>query len=100
VAALADLFSYYVPTAVIALALWVVLRDRHPILALAALLGALGYVIAGSIGAAGLAMAGPTLIHHGTPEQKARSRPPSAFSPSSSSGRSGSSSTGSSSRRG
>lgn len=61
-AALADLFSYYLPTAVIAVALWEVLRHRHPILAFAALLGALGYVIAGSMGGAGLAMAGPPLI--------------------------------------
>jgi hypothetical protein len=61
-AALADLFSYYLPTAVIALALWEALRYRHPIVALAALLGALGYVIAGSIGAASLAMVGPMLI--------------------------------------
>jgi hypothetical protein len=61
-AALADLFSYYLPTAVIALALWEALRYRHPILVLAALLGAIGYVIAGSIGAASLAMVGPTLI--------------------------------------
>ena len=37
-------------------------RGQSPILATAALFGALGYVIAGSIGAAGLAMAGPTLI--------------------------------------
>ena len=61
-AALADLFSYYLPTTVVALALWTVLRDRGPVLALGAMLGALGYVIAGSIGAAGLAMAGPPLI--------------------------------------
>ena len=61
-AALADLFSYYLPIAVVALALWVALRRRRPILALGTLLGALGYVIAGSIGAASLAMVGPTLI--------------------------------------
>ena len=61
-AALADLFSYYLPIAVVALALWTVFRSQSPILAAAALFGALGYVIAGSIGAAGLAMAGPTLI--------------------------------------
>jgi hypothetical protein len=61
-AALTDLFSYYLPTAVVALALWERLRARHPILALAALLGALGYVVAGSIGAASLAMVGPMLI--------------------------------------
>jgi hypothetical protein len=61
-AALTDLFSYYLPTTVVALALWAALRGRRPILALGALLGALGYVLAGSIGAASLAMAGPTLI--------------------------------------
>jgi hypothetical protein len=61
-AALTDLFSYYLPTTVVALALWAALRGRRPILALGALLGALGYVIAGSIGAASLAMVGPTLI--------------------------------------
>ena len=61
-AALTDLFSYYLPTTVVALALWAALRSRSPILALGALLGALGYVIAGSIGAASLAMVGPTLI--------------------------------------
>jgi hypothetical protein len=61
-AALTDLFSYYLPTTVVALALWAALRSRRPILALGALLGALGYVLAGSIGAASLAMVGPTLI--------------------------------------
>ena len=61
-AALTDLFSYYLPTAVVALALWAVFRGHRPILAAAALFGALGYVIAGSISAASLAMVGPTLI--------------------------------------
>ena len=61
-AALADLFSYYLPTSVVALGLWAALRGRRPFVAVAALLGALGYVFAGSIGAASLAMAGPTLI--------------------------------------
>jgi hypothetical protein len=61
-AALADLFSYYLPTAVVALALWQALRYRRPIVALVASMGALGYVGAGSIGAASLAMVGPTLI--------------------------------------
>jgi hypothetical protein len=61
-AAFADLFSYYLPTAVVALALWAAARSRHPVLALAALAGALGYVVAGSIGAASLGTAGPTLI--------------------------------------
>ena len=61
-AALTDLFSYYLPTTVVALALWEALRSRSPMLALGALLGALGYVMAGSIGAASLAMVGPALI--------------------------------------
>jgi hypothetical protein len=61
-AALTDLFSYYLPTTVVALGLWAGLRGRRPIIALGALVGALGFVIAGSIGAASLAMAGPTLI--------------------------------------
>jgi hypothetical protein len=61
-AALADLFGYYLPTAVVALVLWVWLRDRRPILADTALVGAIGYVIAGSIAAASLAVAGPSLL--------------------------------------
>ena len=60
-AALTDLFSYYVPT-VVAITLWAVFRGRDPILAFAAMLGAVGYVFAGSIGAASLSMAGPQLI--------------------------------------
>jgi hypothetical protein len=61
-AALADLFSYYLPTAVVALGLWAALRRRQPILALGATVCALGYVLAGSIGAASLAMVAPALI--------------------------------------
>ncbi len=61
-AALTDLFSYYLPTAVVALALWHVLRPRSPALADVATLGALGYVLAGSIGAVSLATAGPLLL--------------------------------------
>ncbi len=61
-AALTDLFSYYLPTAVVALALWHVLRPRSPALADVATLGALGYVVAGSIGAVTLATAGPILL--------------------------------------
>jgi hypothetical protein len=60
--ALADLFSYYLPTSVVAFGLWVALRDGRPLVAVVALVGALGYVFAGSIGAASLAMAGPPLI--------------------------------------
>jgi hypothetical protein len=61
-AALADLFGYYLPTAVVALALWTVLRHRAPVLATTSMVAALGYVIAGSMGAASLAMAGPSLM--------------------------------------
>jgi len=61
-AALTDLFSYYLPTAVVALALWHVLRPRSPGLADGATLGALGAVLAGSIGAVSLATAGPMLL--------------------------------------
>ena len=61
-AALTDLFSYYLPTAVVALALWHVLHPRGPALADSATLGAMGYILAGSIGAIALAEAGPTLL--------------------------------------
>jgi hypothetical protein len=61
-AALADLFGYYLPTVVVALVLWLWLRDRGPTLADTALVGAIGYVIAGSMAAASLAVAGPSLI--------------------------------------
>jgi hypothetical protein len=61
-AALTDLFSYYLPTAVVAIALWAAMRSRGPALAAGATAAAFGYVIAGSIGAASLAMAGPALM--------------------------------------
>jgi hypothetical protein len=61
-AALTDLLSYYLPTAPIAVALWVELRPRRPILVDAATLAALGFVLAGSIGAVVLAAGGPPLI--------------------------------------
>ena len=62
-AALTDLLGYYLPTLVVALVLWIWLHDRGPVLADTAMVGALGYVIAGSIAAASLAVAGPSLIH-------------------------------------
>jgi hypothetical protein len=61
-AALADLLGYYLPTVVVALVLWRWLRDLGPLLADTAFIGAIGYVIAGSIAAASLAVAGPSLI--------------------------------------
>jgi hypothetical protein len=61
-AALADLCGYYLPTAVVAVVLWTWLRGRGETLADTALVGALGYVIAGSIAAVSLAAAGPSLM--------------------------------------
>ena len=61
-AALTDLFSYYLPTAVVAIALWVALRGRSLLVASAATVAALGYALAGGAGAAVLATAGASLI--------------------------------------
>ena len=61
-AAITDLLSYYLPTAVVALSLRAALRSRGAALADAATLAALGYVLAGSIGAVSLAFAGPMLM--------------------------------------
>jgi hypothetical protein len=61
-ASITDVFSYYLPTGVVALAIFAVLRRRAPNLARAGTVAALGYVIAGSIGAASLAMVGPPLM--------------------------------------
>lgn len=61
-AALTDLFSYYLPTGVVALMIWVALRSRGSYLAATGLAAALGYVAVGGTGAAVLAMAGPPLI--------------------------------------
>ena len=61
-AALADLCSYYLPTALICLALWAATRSRRPTLALGTMLAGLAYVLAGSLAGASLAMAGPSLL--------------------------------------
>lgn len=61
-AAVTDLFSYYLPTGVVVLAMWHALRPRSPALADAASLAGLGFVLAGSIGAVSLATAGPILL--------------------------------------
>ena len=61
--AITDLFSYYLPTAVVAYVLWTVLRPRGPALGDLSTLAALGYVIAGGIGASALAMVGPMLMY-------------------------------------
>ena len=60
-ASITDLLSYYLPTAIVALALDSALRPRGPLLARASMLAGLGYVLAGAIGAAVLATAGPAL---------------------------------------
>jgi len=61
-AALTDLFSYYLPVALIALAIRVAIRPRSPLIVDIATLAALGYVIAGSIGVTALASAGPAMM--------------------------------------
>ena len=62
-ASITDLFSYYLPTAVVALALGVALRPHGPVLARTSMMAGLAYVLAGAIGAAALATAGPMLLH-------------------------------------
>jgi hypothetical protein len=67
-ASITDLFSYYLPTGVVALALWHALRPLGVRLADAATLAALGYVLAGGAAAAALAAAGPLLLEaHSAP---------------------------------
>lgn len=67
-AAITDLFSYYLPTAVVAIALWVALRAEGEVIAGLATIAALAYVIAGSIGAGALAMGGSLLLReHAAP---------------------------------
>jgi hypothetical protein len=61
-ASITDLFSYYLPTAVVAIALGFALSPRGPVLARASMFAALGYVLAGAVGAATLATAGPALV--------------------------------------
>ena len=61
--AVTDLFSYYLPTAVVAYVLWRVLRPRGPALADLATAGAFGYVIAGGAAASALAVVGPMLMY-------------------------------------
>jgi hypothetical protein len=61
-ASITDLFSYYLPTAVVAIALGFALAPRGLVLARASMFAALGYVLAGAVGAATLATAGPALV--------------------------------------
>ena len=65
-AAVLDLIGYYLATGVLAYVLWQWLRPRNPLIADLSALAAGGYVLAGGIGAAALAMVGPMLMHRYT----------------------------------
>src|SRR5918992_1344049 len=62
-AAVADLFSYYLATGVVAYVVWAALRPLGRALADLATLSALGYVLAGGAAATTLAFVGPRLMH-------------------------------------
>ena len=62
-AAVLDLIGYYLATAVLAYVLWQWLRPRNRVIADLSTLAAVGYVLAGGIGATVLAMVGPRLIY-------------------------------------
>ena len=62
-ASVADLFSYYLPTGVVAYVLWAVLRARASVVADLATLSAFGYVLVGGAAATTLAFVGPRLMH-------------------------------------
>ena len=65
-ASVLDLIGYYLATGVLAYVLWQWLRPRNPLVADLSALAAGGYVLAGGIGAAALAMVGPMLMHRYT----------------------------------
>jgi hypothetical protein len=62
-AAVLDLFGYYLATAVLAYVLWRQLRPRNPLIADLSTVAAVGYALAGGVGAAILAFVGPMLMH-------------------------------------
>jgi hypothetical protein len=62
-AATLDLIGYYLATAVLAYALWRMLRPRNAMLTDLSSLAAIGYALAGGAGAAVLAMIGPMLMN-------------------------------------
>jgi hypothetical protein len=62
-AAVLDLFGYYLATAVLAYVLWRQLRPRNPLVADLSSMAAVGYALAGGVGAAVLAMVAPMLMH-------------------------------------
>jgi hypothetical protein len=61
-ASVLDLIGYYLATAVLAYVLWQWFRPRNRLIADLSALAAVGYVLAGGIGAAALAMVGPMLM--------------------------------------
>jgi hypothetical protein len=61
-ASVLDLIGYYLATAVLAYVLWRWFRPRNRLIADLSALAAVGYVLAGGIGAAVLAMVGPMLM--------------------------------------
>jgi hypothetical protein len=63
-ASVLDLIGYYLASAVLAYVLWQWLRPRNQLIADLSAMAALGYVLAGGIGAAVLAMVGPMLMHN------------------------------------
>ena len=65
-AALLDLIGYYLASGVLAYVLWQWLRPRDSLIADLSALAAGGFVLAGGIGAAALAMVGPMLMHRYT----------------------------------
>ena len=65
-AAVLDLFGYYLATAVLAYVLWRQLRPRNPLIADLSTMAAVGYALAGGVGAAVLAMVAPMLMHNYT----------------------------------
>ena len=62
-AAVLDLFGYYLATAVLAYVLWRQLRPRNPLIADLSSMAAVGYALAGGVGAAVLALVAPMLMH-------------------------------------
>jgi hypothetical protein len=62
-ASVLDLIGYYLATAVLAYVLWQWLRPRNHLIADLSAVAAVGYTLAGGIGAAVLAMVGPMLMH-------------------------------------
>jgi hypothetical protein len=73
-ASIFDLIGYYLATAVLAYVLWQSLRPRNRLIADLSTVAALGYVLAGGIGAAVLAMVGPMLMHEYTAAAAAADR--------------------------